>query len=112
MGGILFKGLVEEVGTISSLEPGPEGSGVCTVVIEASQVLTGLKVGDQIAVNGVCLTIIDISTQFFVVRLWPRTQCKTNLMRLKPGDKVNLERNRNLEIVIEENTCPVVLEGE
>jgi len=93
--GVMYRGLVEETGVINSIEAGPEGSGVYTLIIEAKQVLTTLKVGDQIAVNGVCLTVVDLTERYFVTRLWPRTLSRTNLAALKPGDKVNLERNRN-----------------
>lgn len=92
---VWYRGLVEEVGTIKSLEAGPEGSSVYTLVIEAEQVLEDLAVGDQILVNGVCLTVVELIDRLIVVRIWSRTQVKTNLINLKPFDKVNLERNRN-----------------
>lgn len=93
-GDIWYRGLVEEVGTVNTLEVCLE-AGVYRLIIEAKEILEGLRVGDQILVNGVCLTIVDLLDGLFVVRIWPRTQAKTNLLELKPNDKVNLERNRH-----------------
>lgn len=92
-GDVWYRGLVEEVGTVISLEAGLEGD-VYKLVIEAEQILEGLSIGDQILVNGVCLTVVELLDRLIVMRIWPRTQAKTNLLLLQPNDKVNLERNR------------------
>lgn len=93
-GDVWYRGLVEEVGTVNNLEAGLEGSEVYKLVIEAEQILEGLKIGDQILVNGVCLTVVELIDRLIVMRIWSRTQAKTNLTYLQPNDKVNLERNR------------------
>ncbi len=93
-GDVWYRGLVEEVGTVNKLEAGLEGSDVYKLVIEAEQILEGLNIGDQILVNGVCLTVVELLDRLIVMRIWPRTQVKTNLIHLQPNDKVNLERNR------------------
>lgn len=54
--------------------------------------MPGLEVGDSIAVNGVCLTVVQIFPASFYADVMPETLRKTNLNELKNGDKVNLER--------------------
>ena len=81
----MFTGIVEEVGSVASV---PTGS----LVIAASQVLKGMKPGGSIAVNGVCLTVTDFDSQSFSVDVMPETLRRTNLGRLRTGDRVNLER--------------------
>lgn len=66
--------------------------GSTTLVIKGSTVLEDLKVGDSIAVNGVCLTATEVTPPFFYADVMPETLRKTNLYQLRPGDKVNLER--------------------
>jgi riboflavin synthase len=81
----VFTGIVEEVGNVASV---PTGS----LVVAASQVLKEMKPGASIAVNGVCLTVTDFNGQSFAVDVMPETLRRTNLGRLRTGDKVNLER--------------------
>jgi riboflavin synthase len=79
----MFTGIVEETGTI---EAKPEFSVACTLV------LSDLTPGASIAVNGVCLTAVEIRPDGFSADLAEETLRVTNLGDLKPGDKVNLER--------------------
>ncbi|MFQ6121792.1 MAG: riboflavin synthase [Dehalococcoidales bacterium] len=81
----MFTGIIEEVGKIISAQAG-------NLVIAASDVLPGLKPGDSIAVNGVCLTITDSKANSFSVDIMPETLKRTNLGLLSAGDGVNLER--------------------
>lgn len=60
--------------------------------INARQVLDDVKLGDSIAVNGVCLTVTSYDTQHFTADVMPETMDKTTLKQLKPGEYVNLER--------------------
>ena len=79
----MFTGIVEELG---SVEAGPRFSVKCSLV------LSDLTQGASIAVNGVCLTAVDIRPDGFSADLAPETLRVTNLGDLKPGDPVNLER--------------------
>jgi riboflavin synthase len=81
----VFTGIIEEIGSVASV---PAGS----LVIAASQVLKGMEPGGSIAVNGVCLTVTDFNRQSFSVDVMPETLKRTNLGRLRTGDRVNLER--------------------
>jgi len=81
----VFTGIIEEVGKVSST---PAGS----LVIAASEVLSGIKDGGSIAVNGVCLTVTSFTANSFSVDVMPETLKRTNLGLLSAGDKVNLER--------------------
>lgn len=81
----MFTGIVEEVGTVLAHEP-PR------LTVGARTVLSDLKVGDSIAVNGACLTVVGRDDRSFVVEVSPETRRRTNLGLLRPGDRVNLER--------------------
>ena len=81
----MFTGIVEEVGRVTV-----KGSG--SLVFTADRVIPESQLGDSIAVNGVCLTITSITADSFSVDVMPETLERTNLGRLAPGDRVNLER--------------------
>ena len=85
----MFTGIVESVGTI--LEVG-DGAATRRVVVETSLPVEGLALGASIAVDGVCLTIVDRSEGRFAADLGPETLALTTLIRLKVGDRVHLER--------------------
>ena len=80
----MFTGIVEELGRVE--QPGSRLSIACT------RVLDDLTIGASIAVNGVCLTAVDIRTDGFSADLAPETLDRSNLGDLKFGDGVNLER--------------------
>lgn len=61
-------------------------------VFSGLKVLDGTRIGDSIAINGVCETVIDMSDRDFTVDISETTLRKTNMKDLKPGDFVNLER--------------------
>ncbi|XP_073002673.1 riboflavin synthase [Typha latifolia] len=86
----LFTGIVEEMGRVDYLGPS-ETSGV-EMRISAAAVLSGVNLGDSIAVNGTCLTVSDFTPSHFTIGLAPETLRRTNLGDLGPGDFVNLER--------------------
>ncbi len=81
----MFTGIVEEIGLVKRIT----GS---RLTIGAKKVLEGTKVGDSIAVNGVCLTVTLLDNNGFSVNLMPETVRRSNLGRLHHGDTVNLER--------------------
>src|SRR5438105_2209591 len=84
----MFTGIVEEVGRVLAADVESPQQGL---VIEARDVLQGARAGDSIAVNGTCLTMTDIQEGHFSAGVVPETLRRTNLGRLVPGDKVNLE---------------------
>jgi len=85
----VFTGLIEEIGTLQQVTKQGEAM---VLTIRAKRVLEGLKLGDSIAVNGVCLTAIRFDAQSVAMDVMPETFRKTTLNRLKPGERVNLER--------------------
>jgi len=80
----MFTGIVEEVGRVAV--PGSKLS------IKCSRILEDLTIGASIAVNGVCLTAVEVSENGFTADLAPETLDRSNLGDLKSGDGVNLER--------------------
>lgn len=85
----MFTGIIEEMGTICSVTMGSQSA---VLTIEASQVLEGTKIGDSIAVNGVCLTVTTMTTQKFTADVMAETLRRSSLGSLKRGSQVNLER--------------------
>ena len=85
----MFTGIIEEVGTVESLEARVTGA---RLRVNCSLVTSDAAEGSSIAVNGVCLTALDISAHAFSADLAPETLRRTNLGDLQPGSIVNLER--------------------
>jgi len=85
----MFTGIVEEKGKIKSIQ---QGSKSIRLTIGADVVLKGLKIGESVAVSGVCLTVTDIFSDSFASDVMPETLRKTAFSNLKIGDIVNLER--------------------
>ena len=89
----MFTGLIAEMGRMASLT---EGSDSCRLTLKAQKILTGLKIGDSVAVNGCCLTVVQLASTGFTADVMPETLRRTNLQQLHPGDRVNLERALSL----------------
>jgi riboflavin synthase len=85
----MFTGLVEEVGQIRRI--GRKGEAM-VLNIGASAIMNDLKIGDSVAVNGVCLTATTLEGGGFTADVMPETYRHTNLSQLQSGSKVNLER--------------------
>ena len=85
----MFTGIIEEVGIIKEIR---SQSGGVRLTVGGKVVLKEMKIGDSIAINGACLTATEIKTPHFSADVSRETLDKTNLGKLKPGDKVNLER--------------------
>ena len=85
----MFTGIVEEVGKVIALEPRATGA---RLRVRCSTVLEDARQGSSIAVNGVCLTALDITPDSFAADLAPETLARTNLGDLHPDSQVNLER--------------------
>lgn len=81
----MFTGIVEEVGQVKAI-----GNG--TLQIQAAKVLEDVKLGDSIAVNGICLTVTGFNSHSFQADVMPETIKRTSLGELKLGSPVNLER--------------------
>jgi len=89
----MFTGLVEAQGKVSSLTP--EGSGIRLTLTEPT-LATSAKLGDSIAVNGCCLTVVKINGDQLDFEAGEETLSRTNLGKLVVGDLVNLERSLQL----------------
>jgi len=90
----MFTGIVEEMGTINKVDV----KGVNPYLeIQAEKVLSDMKIGDSVSVNGACLTVISYDTDSFKAEVMPETLRKTGLSLLKRGDRVNLERALSLK---------------
>lgn len=85
----MFTGIIEETGLILGIGRGNSSAGL---TVGAAKVLEGIKLGDSIAVNGVCLTVTGFSAGNFTADVMYETLRKTNLGHLRAGDRVNLER--------------------
>lgn len=85
----MFTGIIEEVGRVQRIV---HGARTAVLMIEAKQVLEDVKVGDSIAVCGVCLTVTSFSSHSFTADVMPETLKRSALGQLKPGSPVNLER--------------------
>jgi len=81
----MFTGIVEEIGIVKETSRN-------SMTFEATKVLEGTKVGDSIAVNGICLTVISLANRRFSVNVMPETLRRSNLGGLRYNDQVNLER--------------------
>lgn len=86
----MFTGIVEETGTVALIEMQPAGD--ARLRIACKTVLDDAKDGSSIAVNGVCLTALDVKPDSFRADLAPETLRRTNLGDLNVGSLVNLER--------------------
>ena len=81
----MFTGIVEEVGIIAKISD-------TAMTVQASTITEDLKLGDSIAVNGTCLTVVEFGPTEFSVDLSPETIRRTSLGQLSQGSIVNLER--------------------
>lgn len=85
----MFTGLVEETGQVRSVQRTGRS---LHLTVQARRVLEGLRPGDSVAVNGVCLTVVRCGGDAFTADVMPETYQRTNLRFLTPGSLVNLER--------------------
>jgi riboflavin synthase len=88
----MFTGIVEHLGKIESLDRTPQGGRLRVNCAGAPEIAASLKIADSIAVNGCCLTVVEISEGIFDADLSVETLRRTSLDELKPGQPVNLER--------------------
>jgi riboflavin synthase len=85
----VFSGIVEEIGTVRRVTAGDRAA----LVVRCAAVLEGTRLGDSIAVNGVCLTVASLDEDTFTADVQPVTLRRSNLGSLRAGSRVNLERS-------------------
>lgn len=85
----MFTGIIEEVGQVAAIRSGPRGG---TLTIRGKLVSSDARLGDSIAVNGVCLTVTGLPGSGFSADVMRETLNRSTLGSLKPGSRVNLER--------------------
>src|SRR3954468_24984338 len=84
----MFTGIVQEIGTVAAVDHGADGS---TLRIEAAGVSDGVRLGDSVAVDGVCLTAVKVAPGALAFEAMHETLERSTLGRLGTGDRVNLE---------------------
>ena len=89
----MFTGIIEEIGTIQEIRFMHEGA---VITISAEKILPGLKIGDSVAVNGVCLTATSVETGDFACDISAETLRLSSFKQAKQGLRVNLERSLQL----------------
>jgi riboflavin synthase len=89
----MFTGIIEGLGTITGIQSSGKGS---SFSLTADFSLGGTRIGDSIAVNGACLTAVQVEGKYFKVDVAPETLSLTNLGNAKVGERVNLERALSL----------------
>ena len=89
----MFTGLVAELGTVQNLARQGESY---HLTVAAKKVMNNLKIGDSVAVNGACLTVVEMTEGSFTADVMPETVRLTNIGDLRGGDRVNLERTLRL----------------
>lgn len=90
----MFTGIVEELGEAGHLEWHGDGG---VLAVRGPLVASDARHGDSIAVNGVCLTVVEVHGETFTVDVMKETFDRSALGELQPGDRVNLERAATLQ---------------
>lgn len=85
----MFTGIIEEIGEIAAVKRGAKS---CGLSIKGDVIFSDLKIGDSVAVNGVCLTVTTINGDIFTADVMPETMHRSGLGTLQKGSAVNLER--------------------
>ncbi|MET9339801.1 riboflavin synthase [Nonomuraea sp. NPDC003804] len=85
----MFTGIVEELGEIVAVEPLGDAA---RLAVRGKLVTSDAKHGDSIAVNGVCLTVVDVEDEVFTVDVMRETLIRSSLKSVESGARVNLER--------------------
>jgi len=91
----MFTGIIEEKGKIKEIQKINEQS--IRMIISATTVLEDVKIGDSIAINGICLTVTNFTPEEFQVDVMPETVKATSLNSLQPGSGLNLERAMSVD---------------
>ena len=89
----MFTGIIEGLGNIVRFDKKTSNRSAAKMKIKLGKIAKGLKIGDSVAINGVCLTAINISKDIAEFEMVGETIKKTNLGTLQSGNKVNIERS-------------------
>ena len=89
----MFTGIIEGLGSIVMFDKKTSNRSAAKMKIKLDKIAKGLKIGDSVAINGVCLTAVNISKGITEFEMIGETIKKTNLGYLEPGDQVNIERS-------------------
>lgn len=89
----MFTGIIEGLGSIVMFDKKTSNRSAAKMKIKLDKIAKGLKVGDSVAINGVCLTAVNISKGITEFEMIGETIKKTNLGSLERGDRVNIERS-------------------
>lgn len=90
----MFTGLIEEMGTLTALRPLADAVELC---VQCRDTVKGTRLGDSIAVDGICLTVTACTADSFTTLASAETLRRTNLVFKQVGDRVNLERPLTLD---------------
>ncbi|WP_418964455.1 riboflavin synthase [Cetobacterium sp.] len=90
----MFTGLIEELGKVISIDRTPQGA---DITISCDKVLQNAAIGDSIATNGVCLTVVKLSNTSFTANIMNESLKVSALKDLKTGSLVNLEKSLTLQ---------------
>lgn len=85
----MFTGIIEEIGKIAAVR---RGALSCELSVQGNVIFDGLKIGDSVAVNGLCLTVTSINGNIFTADVMAESMRRSNLGTLQNGSEVNLER--------------------
>lgn len=85
----MFTGIIEEIGTVVSISQGTQAA---KLTLQGKLIFEDMHIGDSIAVNGVCLTVTEKTSNTFIVDIMPETLRRSSLEKLSKGSKVNMER--------------------
>ena len=101
----MFTGIIEELGTIAHMDRRPDS---IRLTIQAHKVLEGTQLGDSIAVNGVCLTVTDMTDSTFSADVMHETMRRSSFSTIKSGSKVNLERAMHVARIATDGIARVI----
>lgn len=85
----MFTGIVEEIGAVVSIT---QGAKAAKLALQGTLIFEDMHIGDSIAVNGVCLTVTEKTSNTFIVDVMPETLRRSSLGKLSKGSRVNMER--------------------
>ena len=85
----MFTGIIEEIGKVSNFEKFGESA---VMSITCKKIFDDIKIGDSVAINGVCQTVVNFDNKSITVEISKQTLTVTNFSSIKTGDYVNLER--------------------
>ena len=89
----MFTGIIAGLGNIVRFDKKTTNRSAAKMEIKLGKIAKGLKIGDSVAINGVCLTAVNVSKDIAEFEMVGETIKKTNLGSLKSGNKVNIERS-------------------